>query len=113
MTAKTVGGAQRAGLLEPGLFRSPRSPRRPMTRSSGTSRAGWRAPTAVPISSLAGAGLVIGTHALDVTAGAGSSLVVSANDVQRGALTGAIVAAQDSNATTFGTIAANTILVNA
>jgi hypothetical protein len=70
-------------------------------------------PVAVNLSTLAGAGLVFGTHTLDVTAGAGASLVVSANDIQRGALTGAVVAAQDSNATTFGTIAANTFLANA
>lgn len=65
-------------------------------------------PSDVPLSTLAGAGLVFGTHTLDVTAGAGGSIVVGANDVQRGALTGAVSASQDSNATLFAGIRLNT-----
>lgn len=79
----------------------------------GNVSGGTTGPTAVALSSLAGAGLVFGAHTLDVTAGAGASLVVSANDVQRGALTGAITAAQDSNATAFGSFAAKSVLANA
>lgn len=75
--------------------------------------AGTATPTAVNISTLAGAGLVFGTHTLDVTAGAGASLVVTANDIQRGALTGAVTASQDSNTTAFGTLAAKSVLANA
>ena len=71
------------------------------------------APSAVNLSTLAGAGLVFGTHTLDVTAGAGGSLVVSANDIQRAALTGAITASQDSNTTAFGALAAKSVLANA
>lgn len=71
------------------------------------------APSAINISTLAGAGLVFGTHTLDVTAGAGASLVVGANDIQRGALTGAITASQDSNTTAFGALAAKSVLANA
>lgn len=71
------------------------------------------APSAVNLSTLAGAGLVFGTHTLDVTAGAGGSLVVGANDIQRGALTGAITATQDSGVTAFGVLAAKSVLANA
>lgn len=74
---------------------------------------GVAAPSATNISTLAGAGLVFGTHTLDVTAGAGGSIVVAANDVQRGALTGAITATQDSNTTAFGVLAAKSVLANA
>lgn len=75
--------------------------------------AGTASPTAVNINTLAGAGLVFGTHTLDVTAGAGGSLVVGANDIQRAALTGAITASQDSNTTAFGALAAKSVLANA
>lgn len=71
------------------------------------------APSAVNLSTLAGAGLVFGTHTFDVTAGAGGSIVVGANDVQRAALTGAITASQDSNTTAFGALAAKSVLANA
>lgn len=71
------------------------------------------APVAVNLSTLAGAGLVFGTHTLDVAVGAGGSLVVGANDIQRGALTGAITATQDSNTTAFGALAAKSVLANA
>jgi hypothetical protein len=66
----------------------------------GNVSGGVAAPSAVNLSTLAGAGMTFGTHTLNVIAGAGASLVVSANDIQRGALTGEVTATQDSNATT-------------
>ena len=75
---------------------------------------GAAAPTAVALSTLAGAGLTGGANAvLNVTAGAGGSIVVNANDIQRGALTGAITASADSNTTAFGALAAKSVLANA
>jgi hypothetical protein len=60
---------------------------------------GAAAPTAVPLATLAGAGLTGGANAvLDV--GGSTSVIVGADDVQRAALTGFATAAQNSNATT-------------
>lgn len=77
--------------------------------------AGDDVPTAHPLATLAGAGLVYTnvTGVINVVAGAGGSLVVGASDIQRGALTGAITAAQDSNTTAFKTFAAKSVLANA
>lgn len=65
----------------------------------GNVTAGVAAPTAVALSTLAGAGLTFGSHTINAIAGAGGSLVVGANDIQRAALTGFATASQDSNAT--------------
>jgi hypothetical protein len=63
-----------------------------------------------PFSTLAGAGLAYAAGALAVTGS--TSISITSDQVQRAALTGAIVAAANTNATTFGTIAANTALAN-
>lgn len=69
--------------------------------------------TANSLTTLAGAGLTYSAGVMAVGAGGGGSLVVGANDVQRAALTGAITASQDSNATSFGALAAKSVLANA
>lgn len=66
----------------------------------GNVSGGVAAPSAVNLSTLAGAGLAFGTHTINAIAGAGGSLVVNANDIQRAALTGEVTAALDANATT-------------
>lgn len=67
----------------------------------GNVSGGVAPPSAVNLSTLAGAGLTFGTHTINAIAGAGGSLVVNANDIQRAALTGEVTAALDANATTI------------
>lgn len=67
-------------------------------------------PTAVNLSTLAGAGLSFGTHTLDVNGS--TSITITSDQVQRAALTGAIAAAANSNATLFSGILDNTAAEN-
>lgn len=71
----------------------------------GNVTAGTAAPTAVNLSTLAGAGLAFAAHTLDVTGS--TSITVTSDQVQRAALTGAIVATANSNATLFAGILDN------
>ncbi len=57
------------------------------------------APSAVNLSTLAGAGLGFGTHTLAVTGS--TSITIASDEVQRAALTGDVTAALNSNATTI------------
>lgn len=66
--------------------------------------AGTAPPTAVGLSTLAGAGLAFASHTLDVTGS--TSITVTSDQVQRAALTGAVTAGANVNATLFGTGAA-------
>lgn len=70
----------------------------------GNVAAGSAVPTAVALSTLAGAGLAFGSHTLDVTGS--TSITITSDQVQRAALTGDVTAGANSNATT---IAANAV----
>jgi hypothetical protein len=67
--------------------------------------AGTAPPTAVGLSTLAGAGLAFAAHTLDVTGS--TSITVTSDQVQRAALTGAVAATLNSNATLFAGIRDN------
>jgi len=69
-------------------------------------------PTAVPLTTLAGAGLTGGADAI-LAVGSSTSIVVNANDVQRAAISGVITIALNANTSTFTAVAAKTVLVNA
>jgi hypothetical protein len=69
-------------------------------------------PTAVPLSTLAGAGLTGGANAV-LNVGSSTSITVNANDIQRSALSGAVTALLNSNVTAFGAAVAKSVLVNA
>lgn len=60
--------------------------------------AGTAAPTAVGLSTLAGAGLAFASHTLDVTGS--TSITIASDQVQRAALTGEATAGANSNAVT-------------
>ena len=64
----------------------------------GNVTAGSAAPTAVALSTLAGAGLAFGTHTLDVTGS--TSITIASDQVQRAALTGEVTASANANGTT-------------
>lgn len=69
-------------------------------------------PTAVPLTTLAGAGLTGGADAI-LAVGSSTSIIVNANDVQRAAISGVITIAVNANTSTFTAVAAKTVLVNA
>lgn len=77
----------------------------------GNVSGGTATPSAVALSTLAGAGLAFGTHTLDVTGS--TSITITSDQVQRAALTGAVTAALNSNTTAFGALAAKSVLANA
>lgn len=72
--------------------------------------AGTATPTAVNLSTLAGAGLNFAAHTLDVNGS--TSITITSDQVQRAALTGAIAASLNSNATLFSGILDNTVAEN-